>query len=156
MDLLLRLLFVMIFMLIVSEDSDVSTHTRRCCTSGSKEYVIVGGFLQRCSDLYQRNDTIQCAFQIPNSLTGVSGILNCCPDITKSFYLGSGVYPCSTHLIFPAVTAHALFEYCPSSSLLQSENLPAMNNPNNGELLTIKFHFFMLVFTSVSVTGTVV
>ena len=127
--------------LIVSDDSDVSTHTRRCCTSGFKEYIVIGGPLQVCSNQDQRNDTIRCISQIPNSLTGVSGILNCCPDLTHSFYLGSGVYPCSTHLIFSAVTAHALLEYCPSS--------PTMSNRNNGELF-LNFDLLLLLFASVT------
>lgn len=140
---------------ILSEDSDVSANARRCCTSGFKNYVVVGGPLRMCSDQYdQRNDTIWCASQIPNSLTGVSGILNCCPDATKSFYLGSEIYPCTTHLVFPAVTAHALLKYCPSGSLLQSENLPAIKNPNNGGLI-IKLHFFWLVF-AFTITGIVI
>jgi hypothetical protein len=75
--------------------------------------------------------------------------LNCCPDVTNSFYLGSGVYPCSTHLTFPAVTAHALFKYCPSSSMMQSENLPTMNNRNNGEQV-LNFDILLLLFASVT------
>ena len=135
--------------LILSEDSRVSTVTRQCCTSGFKQHIVIGGPLQVCSNREQRNDTIQCVSPISNSLTGVSGILNCCPDVSHSFYLGSGIYPCSTHLSLPAATAHTLFEYCPSSSMMQSENLPTMNNRNNGELF-LKFDLLLLLFASVA------
>ena len=75
---------------LVSEDeAHISTHTQCCCVSGFKVHVVVGQPLQTCTN--QWNDTIRCASQIPNLLTGVYGILNCCPNITGSFYLGDGV-----------------------------------------------------------------
>lgn len=100
--------------LVSEDDPDISMHTQRCCVSGFKAHVVVGQPLQTCAN--QRNDTIQCASDVPNLLTGVYGILNCCPNITTSFYLGDGIYPCSTFLIFPAFAANALVRYCPSSS----------------------------------------
>ena len=90
---------------------------------------------------------------ISNTLTGISGILNCCPDVSRSFYLGSGIYPCSTHLSLPATTAHALLEHCPSSSMIQSVNLPNINSRNNGEL-SLNFDLLLLLFASVA--GTII
>ena len=142
-------------LLILSEDSHISTITRQCCTSGFKQHIVLGlgRPLQMCSNREQRNDTIRCVSPISNTLTGVSGILNCCPDVSHSFYLGSGIYPCSTHLSLPATTAHALLEYCPSSSMIQSENLPNINGRNNGEL-SLNFDLLLLLFASVA--GTII
>jgi hypothetical protein len=49
--------------LILSEENRISTLTRQCCTSGFKQYIVVGSGgpldLHVCSNQQQRIDTIR-------------------------------------------------------------------------------------------------